>query len=156
MARRYLGILYLVQNVQTRGQFFEPLYIVNIVPVPTVIFLIPMPQTSTKVLLLEVIQQLEDKTIEVRSRNLQDDEGSSSDSSMDSQASIIITPPTTILPLSPFSESNWSDELSESSQSIDSREMQYDQLLGAIQALCDEVARAHVLNWLAQPLLCVS
>ena len=112
----------------SQGQEHCCIYIVNIVRIPTVIFLIPMPQTSTKVLLLEAIEQLEDKIIEVRLRNLQDDKESSLDSSMDSQASIIITPPTMILPLLPFSESNWSDELSESSQSIDSREMQYDQL----------------------------
>ena len=78
---------------------------------------------STKALLLEAIQQLEDRAIEAQLRNSQDDKESDLDSSIDSQASIIITHPMTITPLSPFSESDWSDELSESSESIDSREM---------------------------------
>lgn len=113
-----------------------------------------MPRTSDKKILLQAINQLELKVAEQQLKNLQEwdqeDEFHSDDSSI-SQESLIITPPSPIIHLLDI-ESN-----TKSISSVDlteARAAHHQRLLGAIQALWDEVVRVCVLNRVVeQPLL---
>ena len=119
-----------------------------------------MSHMSTKNLLLEAIYQLEVRTADGPLKNLQecnnDDEFDSSDSADSPESIITIISPTTISCILPFS--NESDlksdsELTQSDDSVDLRAAHYNQLLDAIQVLCNKVSRARILNQVAQPLM---
>ena len=122
-----------------------------------------MSRMSTKNLLLEAIYQLEVRTAEgwlKKLTGMQWWQWIWFERLNDSPESIItITPLTTISSISPFSDESNLESDSESTESddlVDLRAAHYNQLLDAIWALHDEVSRAHILNQVAQPLMCAS
>ena len=114
---------------------------------------------SEKTKLLNRLDTLKLDVMTQRIENLQclvDEDEDDLDNSDDDEDLIFIHPPTPVSPVSPLLSNFKSDQSSKSIDSMEERDQHYQHLLGAIEALRDEVERARVLHHIAEPMMHVS